>query len=58
MSAGVAARSPSPAASPRAAYRWDAEISRSQGGVTRRQKVLVIAPVRPGDTITISDRWF
>jgi len=26
--------------------------------VTRRQKVLVIAPVRPGDTITISDRWF
>jgi hypothetical protein len=56
MSAGVAARSPSPAASPRAAYRWDAEISRSQGGVTRRQKVPVIASVRPGDTITISER--
>jgi len=26
--------------------------------VTGRQKVPVIAPVRPGDTITISDRWF
>ena len=34
------------------AYRWDAEISRSQSGVTGRQKVPVIAPVRPGDT------WF
>jgi len=40
------------------AYRWDAEISRSQSGVTGRQKVPVIAPVRPGDTITISERWF
>jgi polysaccharide export outer membrane protein len=40
------------------AYRWDAEISRSQSGVTGRQKVPVIAPVRPGDTITINERWF
>jgi polysaccharide export outer membrane protein len=40
------------------AYRWDAEISRSQSGVTGRQKVPLIAPVRPGDTITISERWF
>jgi polysaccharide export outer membrane protein len=40
------------------AYRWDAEVSRSQSGVTGRQKVPLIAPVRPGDTITISERWF
>jgi polysaccharide export outer membrane protein len=40
------------------AYRWDAEISRSQSGVTGRQKVPMIAPVRPGDTVTIGERWF
>jgi polysaccharide export outer membrane protein len=40
------------------AYRYDAEVSRSQSGVTARQKVPVFAPVRPGDTITISERWF
>jgi len=40
------------------AYRWDAEISRSQSGVTSRQKVPLIAPVRPGDTITVTERWF
>jgi polysaccharide export outer membrane protein len=43
--------------SPRA-YRYDAEVSRSQSGVTARQKVPLIAPVRPGDTITVSERWF
>jgi polysaccharide export outer membrane protein len=43
--------------SPRA-YRYDAEISRSASGVTARQKVPPIAPVRPGDTVTISERWF
>jgi polysaccharide export outer membrane protein len=40
------------------AYRWDAEISRSQSGVTARQKVPMIAPVRPGDTVAIGERWF
>jgi polysaccharide biosynthesis/export protein len=40
------------------AYRYDAEISRSASGVTARQKVPVIAPVRPGDTITVAERWF
>jgi polysaccharide biosynthesis/export protein len=40
------------------AYRYDAEVSRSQSGVTARQKVPLIAPVRPGDTITIAERWF
>ncbi len=43
--------------SPRA-YRYDAELSRSQSGVTARQKVPLIAPVRPGDTVTIAERWF
>jgi polysaccharide export outer membrane protein len=40
------------------AYRYDAEISRSSSGVTARQKVPLIAPVRPGDTITVNERWF
>ena len=43
--------------SPRA-FRWDAEVSRSSMGVTSRQKVPMIAPVRPGDTIAIAERWF
>jgi polysaccharide biosynthesis/export protein len=40
------------------AYRWDVEVSRSAGGVTARQKVPMIAPVRPGDTINVGERWF
>jgi polysaccharide export outer membrane protein len=40
------------------AYRYDMEISRSASGVTSRQKVPRIAPVRPGDTVTVSERWF
>jgi polysaccharide export outer membrane protein len=40
------------------AYRRNAEVSRSAGGLTARQKVPTIAPVRPGDTITITERWF
>ena len=40
------------------AYRWNAEVSRSAGGLTARQKVPTIAPVRPGDTVTITERWF
>jgi polysaccharide export outer membrane protein len=40
------------------AYRWDVEVSRSSTGVTSRQKVPLIAPVRPGDTINVSERWF
>ena|SRR5436190_5081892 len=43
--------------SPRA-YRYDVTISRSSAGVTARQKVPLIAPVRPGDTVTVSERWF
>jgi polysaccharide export outer membrane protein len=40
------------------AYRYDFEVSRSSMGVTARQKVPLIAPVRPGDTVTVSERWF
>jgi polysaccharide biosynthesis/export protein len=40
------------------AYRYDFVISRSSMGVTARQKVPLIAPVRPGDTVTVSERWF
>jgi polysaccharide export outer membrane protein len=40
------------------AYRYDVDVSRSASGVTARQKVPLIAPVRPGDTINVSERWF
>jgi polysaccharide export outer membrane protein len=40
------------------AYRSNAEVSRSSGGLTARQTVPTIAPVRPGDTITVTERWF
>jgi polysaccharide export outer membrane protein len=40
------------------AYRYDVDISRSSEGVTARQKVPLIAPVRPGDTVTVYERWF
>jgi polysaccharide biosynthesis/export protein len=40
------------------AYRYDFAISHSSMGVTARQKVPLIAPVRPGDTVTVSERWF
>jgi len=40
------------------AYRYDVEVSRSSSGVTARQKVPLIAPLRPGDTVTVSERWF
>lgn len=40
------------------AYRYDFEVSRSSMGVTSRQKAPLIAPLRPGDTVTVSERWF
>jgi polysaccharide export outer membrane protein len=40
------------------AYRYDFVVSRSSMGVTSRQKVPLIAPLRPGDTVTVSERWF
>jgi polysaccharide export outer membrane protein len=43
--------------SPRA-YRYEVDLSQSAGGITARRKVPLIAPVRPGDTITVQERWF
>ncbi len=40
------------------AYHSDVVISRTAGGQTVRATVPVTTPVRPGDTITISERWF
>jgi polysaccharide export outer membrane protein len=40
------------------AYHTDVVISRTMGGQTVRATVPVTTPVRPGDTITISERWF
>ncbi len=40
------------------AYHTDVVLSRTVGGQTVRATVPVITPVRPGDTITIKERWF
>lgn len=40
------------------AYRADAKITRNQAGQTYRMAVPLVAAVRPGDTITIDERWF
>jgi polysaccharide export outer membrane protein len=40
------------------AYHTDVVISRTVRGETIRATVPVTTPVRPGDTITISERWF
>ena len=40
------------------AYHTDVVISRTVRGETVRATVPVTAPVRPGDTITINERWF
>jgi len=43
--------------SPRA-LRSNVELSRSVRGQTVRNTVPVTTPVRPGDTISVSERWF
>ena len=40
------------------AYHTDVVLSRTMGGQTIRTTVPVTTPVRPGDTITINERWF
>jgi polysaccharide export outer membrane protein len=40
------------------AYHTDVVISRTVGGQTVRATVPATTTVRPGDTITISERWF
>jgi polysaccharide export outer membrane protein len=40
------------------AYRWEIRIRRTAGGQTFTAKVPLRYPVRPGDNITIEERWF
>src|SRR5262249_44251333 len=40
------------------AYRLDAKLLRNVGGQAYKVKVPPTYPVRPGDTITIDERWF
>lgn len=40
------------------AFKFQVEISRPVDGMTTRQKVPATYPVRPGDTVIISERWF
>jgi polysaccharide biosynthesis/export protein len=40
------------------AYRWDVKVARNQGGQVYRISVPLIYALRPGDTITIDERWF
>jgi polysaccharide export outer membrane protein len=40
------------------AFKYKVEISRPIDGIATRQKVPPSYPVRPGDTIIISERWF
>jgi polysaccharide export outer membrane protein len=40
------------------AFKFQVEISRPVDGLATRQKVPPSYPVRPGDTIIISERWF
>jgi polysaccharide export outer membrane protein len=43
--------------SPRA-YKRDARITRNVNGQITRGKVPLNFPLRPGDTITVNERWF
>jgi polysaccharide export outer membrane protein len=40
------------------AYRWDVKVARNQGGQSYRMSVPLTYALRPGDTITIDERWF
>jgi polysaccharide export outer membrane protein len=40
------------------AYRWDVKVARNQGGQAYRMSVPPTYALRPGDTITIDERWF
>jgi polysaccharide biosynthesis/export protein len=40
------------------AYRWEAKVARNQNGQPFRVAVPPTYAVRPGDTITIDERWF
>jgi polysaccharide export outer membrane protein len=40
------------------AFRQQAELTRTVHGTTARSTVPVTAPVHPGDTISVAERWF
>jgi polysaccharide biosynthesis/export protein len=40
------------------AYRYDVKVTRNLNGQTFRVSLPLISGVRPGDTITIDERWF
>jgi polysaccharide biosynthesis/export protein len=40
------------------AYRWDVKVARNQGGQAYRIAVPLTYALRPGDTVTIEERWF
>jgi polysaccharide export outer membrane protein len=40
------------------AHRWDVKVARNQGGQAYRMAVPLTYALRPGDTITIEERWF
>ena len=40
------------------AYRWEAKVARNLGGQGARMAVPLTFALRPGDTITIDERWF
>ena len=40
------------------AYRWEAQVSRNQSGQAYRMKVPPTYTLRPGDTVSIDERWF
>jgi polysaccharide export outer membrane protein len=40
------------------AYRWDVKVARNQGGQAYRVSVPLTYALRPGDTVTIDERWF
>ena len=40
------------------AYRWDVKVARNQAGQSYRLSVPLTYALRPGDTITIDERWF
>jgi polysaccharide export outer membrane protein len=40
------------------AYHWTVKVARNQGGQAYRMSVPLTYALRPGDTITIDERWF
>jgi polysaccharide export outer membrane protein len=40
------------------AYRWDVKVARNAGGQAYKMSVPLTYALRPGDAITIDERWF